>query len=185
MSSDSDETRPLLQGTGNGDRNGVSAEDDGVPKQTSFNIDISRRDFVWILVGLWSTVFLGSMDGEPRPRSHAWASPTRSRRHGRGDTADTHWELLPQVRPGCVPRHVLPALCLLLHAALRPPVGQCVPTCAPPCVQRSRTAPVLGRKGALLLAVSTFTTGTILCGIATSMEMLIVARTIAGIGGGG
>jgi MFS family permease len=52
-------------------------------------------------------------------------------------------------------------------------------------VQRSRTAPVLGRKGALLLAVSTFTTGTILCGVATSMEMLIVARTIAGIGGGG
>jgi hypothetical protein len=97
MPADNDETRPLLQDTGNGHRDGLSAEDDGAPKQTSFNIDISRRDFVWILVGLWSTVFLGSMDGELRPRSHAWASPTRSRRHGRCDTADTHWELLPQV----------------------------------------------------------------------------------------
>jgi hypothetical protein len=72
MSADHDETRPLLEGqnTSNGHHNGLSAEDDGMPKQTSFNTDISRRDFVWILAGLWSTCFLGSLDSEPRPRSH-------------------------------------------------------------------------------------------------------------------
>jgi MFS family permease len=44
---------------------------------------------------------------------------------------------------------------------------------------------LLGRKGALLLAMSLFIGGTILCGISTSMGMLIAARTIAGMGGGG
>ena len=37
----------------------------------------------------------------------------------------------------------------------------------------------------MLLALSLFGTGTLLCGIAPSMNTLIVARAIAGMGGGG
>ncbi|KAF8313422.1 MFS general substrate transporter [Clavulina sp. PMI_390] len=48
-----------------------------------------------------------------------------------------------------------------------------------------RLADILGRKGALLLALSLFGFGTLLCGLANSMYMLIVARAIAGMGGGG
>ncbi|KAF9535099.1 vacuolar amino acid permease [Crepidotus variabilis] len=48
-----------------------------------------------------------------------------------------------------------------------------------------RLADILGRKGAMLLALSLFGTGTILCGMAPSMKALLVARTIAGMGGGG
>lgn len=36
-----------------------------------------------------------------------------------------------------------------------------------------------------LLALSLFTTGTLLCGMAPTMETLIAARAIAGMGGGG
>ncbi|KAJ8468186.1 hypothetical protein ONZ45_g6 [Pleurotus djamor] len=43
----------------------------------------------------------------------------------------------------------------------------------------------MGRKGAMLLGLSLFGSGTILCGLAPSMETLIIARAIAGMGGGG
>ncbi|CAG7849270.1 Multidrug resistance protein fnx1 [Serendipita indica DSM 11827] len=48
-----------------------------------------------------------------------------------------------------------------------------------------RLSDIFGRKGAMLLALVLFTTGTFLCAIATSMEVLIGARVIAGMGGGG
>ncbi|KIM91030.1 hypothetical protein PILCRDRAFT_160549 [Piloderma croceum F 1598] len=48
-----------------------------------------------------------------------------------------------------------------------------------------RLSDILGRKGALLVALTLFGSGTILCGLASSMEMLIAARAIAGMGGGG
>ncbi|TFY72498.1 hypothetical protein EVG20_g528 [Dentipellis fragilis] len=48
-----------------------------------------------------------------------------------------------------------------------------------------RLSDILGRKGAMLLALTFFGGGTILCGVAPSMEMLIVGRAIAGAGGGG
>jgi len=37
----------------------------------------------------------------------------------------------------------------------------------------------------MLLALSLFGSGTLLCGIAPSMNVLIAARAIAGMGGGG
>jgi len=37
----------------------------------------------------------------------------------------------------------------------------------------------------MLLALTLFGTGTTLCGLAPSMEALIAARAIAGMGGGG
>ncbi|KAH7918833.1 vacuolar amino acid permease [Leucogyrophana mollusca] len=48
-----------------------------------------------------------------------------------------------------------------------------------------RLADILGRKGAMLLGLTLFGSGTIACGLAPSMEMLILARAVAGMGGGG
>lgn len=48
-----------------------------------------------------------------------------------------------------------------------------------------RLADILGRKGAMLVALSLFGSGTIFCGMAPSMNALIVARALAGMGGGG
>ncbi|KAI0346735.1 MFS general substrate transporter [Trametopsis cervina] len=48
-----------------------------------------------------------------------------------------------------------------------------------------RLSDILGRKGAMLLALSLFGVGTLLCGLAPSMDALIIARAIAGMGGGG
>ncbi|KAL5530624.1 hypothetical protein ACEPAF_6882 [Sanghuangporus sanghuang] len=48
-----------------------------------------------------------------------------------------------------------------------------------------RLSDILGRKGAMLLALSLFGSGTIFCGLAPSMEALIAARAVAGMGGGG
>ncbi|KAG8855602.1 hypothetical protein FRB96_006797 [Tulasnella sp. 330] len=48
-----------------------------------------------------------------------------------------------------------------------------------------RLSDIMGRKGAMLLALSLFGSGTLLCGLAPSMNTLIAARAIAGMGGGG
>lgn len=48
-----------------------------------------------------------------------------------------------------------------------------------------RLCDVMGRRGAILLALITFAFGTLLCGLAPSMESLIAARILAGVGGGG
>ncbi|KAJ7638652.1 vacuolar amino acid permease [Roridomyces roridus] len=48
-----------------------------------------------------------------------------------------------------------------------------------------RLSEILGRKGAMLLALFLFGSGTILCGAVSSMETLILARALAGMGGGG
>ncbi|KAJ4472311.1 vacuolar amino acid permease [Lentinula aciculospora] len=48
-----------------------------------------------------------------------------------------------------------------------------------------RLSDILGRKGAMLLALTLFGSGTISCALAPTMELLIVARAVAGMGGGG
>ena len=48
-----------------------------------------------------------------------------------------------------------------------------------------RISDIVGRKYASLFSIVMFTTGTILCGIASSMGMIIIGRAIAGLGGGG
>jgi MFS family permease len=48
-----------------------------------------------------------------------------------------------------------------------------------------RLADILGRRTAHLIAMSFFCSGTLLCTIAPSMNTLIAARLVAGIGGGG
>ncbi|GAA6032612.1 hypothetical protein JCM8097_004838 [Rhodosporidiobolus ruineniae] len=48
-----------------------------------------------------------------------------------------------------------------------------------------RLADIIGRRGALLIALTLFTSGTALCGFAPSMISLLAGRLIAGMGGGG
>ncbi|KDN36089.1 MFS general substrate transporter [Tilletiaria anomala UBC 951] len=48
-----------------------------------------------------------------------------------------------------------------------------------------RLCDVIGRRYTMLIALGLFTLGTTLCGTATSMNMLIAARAIAGMGAGG
>lgn len=48
-----------------------------------------------------------------------------------------------------------------------------------------RLADIVGRKTCMFIALTFFTTGTLLCGVSSSMNMLIAARAIAGMGGGG
>ncbi|KAI0049566.1 vacuolar amino acid permease [Auriscalpium vulgare] len=48
-----------------------------------------------------------------------------------------------------------------------------------------RLSDIIGRRGAMLLGLTLFGIGTIMCGLAPSMEGLIAARAIAGMGGGG
>jgi len=44
---------------------------------------------------------------------------------------------------------------------------------------------IFGRKSCLIFGLSVFAFGSVLCGLANSMTLLIIARAIAGIGGGG
>ena len=48
-----------------------------------------------------------------------------------------------------------------------------------------RLADIVGRKNCMFIALTFFTSGTLLCGLSTSMNMLIFARALAGMGGGG
>lgn len=50
---------------------------------------------------------------------------------------------------------------------------------------QGKASDILGRRGAALVAIGLFTAGTFLCGVAPSMELLIVGRLVAGMGGGG
>jgi len=43
----------------------------------------------------------------------------------------------------------------------------------------------IGRKRLLMLSIVVFTAASLLCGMALTMPMLIVARVLQGIGGGG
>ncbi|KAK8866078.1 hypothetical protein IAR55_001229 [Kwoniella newhampshirensis] len=48
-----------------------------------------------------------------------------------------------------------------------------------------RLCNIIGRQHSMLLALAIFTVGNLFCAIAPSMELLIAARALAGIGGGG
>ncbi|OWZ29452.1 multidrug resistance protein fnx1 [Cryptococcus neoformans AD2-60a] len=48
-----------------------------------------------------------------------------------------------------------------------------------------RLCNIIGRQHSMLLALAIFTTGNLLCAVAPSMEALIAARALAGMGGGG
>lgn len=46
-----------------------------------------------------------------------------------------------------------------------------------------RLADIIGRRAALLIALTLFTSGTALCGLAPSMVTLLIGRLVAGMGG--
>jgi MFS family permease len=49
----------------------------------------------------------------------------------------------------------------------------------------SRFSDIFGRKILLMIAISVFSIGNLLCGFARNLEQLVVFRVIAGLGGGG
>lgn len=49
----------------------------------------------------------------------------------------------------------------------------------------SRLSDIFGRKILLMIAISIFTLGNLLCGFAKNFEQLIAFRVVAGLGGGG
>ncbi|KAJ3279799.1 hypothetical protein HDU76_009392 [Blyttiomyces sp. JEL0837] len=53
------------------------------------------------------------------------------------------------------------------------------------CTLYGKFADIFGRKWVFVIALVVFEVGSFLCGIANSMETLIVGRAVAGIGGGG
>ncbi|KAI8614121.1 major facilitator superfamily domain-containing protein [Chytriomyces sp. MP71] len=58
-------------------------------------------------------------------------------------------------------------------------------TAAPLGTLYGKFADIFGRKATFIFAITMFEVGSALCGAATSMEFLIAARAVAGIGGGG
>ena len=128
-----------------------------------------RPSLVWVLAGLWSAVFLGALDG---------TSLRRFFQSGRGYILATTGTVVATLLSP-IGAHFnrsnqssyIGTAYLLSVCCFTPLYG--------------RLSDILGRKGAMLLALSLFGSGTLLCGIAPSMNVLIAARAIAGMGGGG
>ncbi|KIO33965.1 hypothetical protein M407DRAFT_17228 [Tulasnella calospora MUT 4182] len=110
----------------------------------------TTRELVWILVALWSAVFLGALDTTIVATLLTSIGSYFNRAHQSSYLGSAY---------------------LLSVCCFTPLYG--------------RLSDIMGRKHAMLLAMTLFTVGTLLCGLATSMNGLIAARAIAGMGGGG
>ncbi|PPQ72355.1 hypothetical protein CVT24_002071 [Panaeolus cyanescens] len=110
----------------------------------------SKADICWMLIGLWSGVFLGAFDGTVVA---TLLTPIGS-------------EFKASNQSSYIGTSYLLSVC-----------------CFTPLY--GRLSDILGRKGAMLLALSLFGSGTVFCGLASSMNALIAARAVAGMGGGG
>ncbi|KAJ2967655.1 hypothetical protein NUW54_g13446 [Trametes sanguinea] len=192
----SDETRPLLhdrdarpQSYRSANSSRTQSPEPGDPPVLN---KVSRSDLMWVLAGLWSAVFLGALDGEfPHiqptnlvlSRRLTRASPARDDRR---DTTVAHRQLFQRIQSVLLHRHILFALCMLFYTSIWyassffPHMSSLLTR---PCA--GRLSDILGRKGAMLLALSFFGLGTLFCGLAPSMDALIAARALAGMGGGG
>jgi len=128
-----------------------------------------RASLVWILAALWSAVFLGALDGTLFRRF-----VTTGPNYISVTTGTIVATLLSPIGAHFNRSHqssYIGTAYLLSVCCFTPLYG--------------RLSDILGRKGAMLLALSLFGSGTLLCGIAPSMNVLIAARAIAGMGGGG
>jgi MFS family permease len=113
-------------------------------------IHLSKADLLWVLVGLWSPVFLGALDGTivatlMTPIGNYFNKSNQASYIGTS--------------------YLLSVCCFT------PLYG--------------RLSDILGRRGAMILGLTLFGAGTTCCGFAPSMEALIAARAVAGMGGGG
>ncbi|KAJ3864896.1 major facilitator superfamily domain-containing protein [Lentinula novae-zelandiae] len=127
----------------------------------------SRLETCWILAGLWSAVFLGALDGMCGHNIQYLSDFILSV----GTVVATllspigsHFNKLNQ-------SSYIGTAYLLSVCCFTPLYG--------------RLSDILGRKGAMLLALTLFGSGTISCALAPTIESLIVARAVAGMGGGG
>jgi len=124
---------------------------------------------VWTLAALWSAVFLGALDGMLFRRlftpGHSYTPVTT------GTIVATLLSPIGAYFNRSNQSSYVGTAYLLSVCCFTPLYG--------------RLSDILGRKGAMLLALSLFGSGTLLCGIASSMNVLIAARAIAGMGGGG
>lgn len=129
----------------------------------------SGSNLAWVLAALWSAVFLGALDGMLLRRFvatvHNFISITL------GTIVATLLSPIGAYYNRSNHSSYIGTAYLLSVCCFTPLYG--------------RLSDILGRKGAMLLALSFFGSGTLLCGIAPSMNVLIAARAIAGMGGGG
>ncbi|KAG8955271.1 hypothetical protein FRC03_011231 [Tulasnella sp. 419] len=110
----------------------------------------SRSEFTWVLIAIWSGVFLSALDGTIVAILATSIGSYFDEAHLASYIGTSY---------------------LLSSCCFTPLYG--------------RASDILGRKTAFLVALTLFTCGTALCGIASSMKALIAARAIAGMGGGG
>ncbi|KAG1874610.1 vacuolar amino acid permease [Suillus subalutaceus] len=149
--SSSKESQPLLcHRDQESSYNSVQASESSLPIDPPPLNQVSRVELFWILAGLWSAVFLGSLDGTIVA---TLLSPIGS-----------YFSKSEQ-------SSYLGTSYLLSVCCFTPLYG--------------RLSDILGRKGAMLLGLTLFGSGTIACAFAPSMGALIVARAVAGMGGGG
>ncbi|KAI6138005.1 major facilitator superfamily domain-containing protein [Pisolithus thermaeus] len=125
-------------------------------------LDTSRSTRYAILAGLWSATFLSAPD--LLTQVVCIVIPSISSEFNKSNEAS--WLGTSQVAPLCPLSTYLLAVC-----TFTPLYG--------------RLCNVLGRRGANQLAVFFACLGTVACGFSRNMEMLVVARFLSGVGGGG
>lgn len=158
-----EETRPLL-GDQRTESHQTLVANENAPKE-----EAPRVSLVWILAALWSAVFLSALDG------------TLLRRF-----VLIGYRFIPMTTGTIVATLLSPIGAHFSRSNQSSYIGTAYllsVCCFTPLY--GRLADILGRKGSMLLALSLFGSGTLLCGIAPSMNVLIAARAIAGMGGGG
>ena len=158
-----DETTPLL---GNGSHH-TSVANRNTPK--AGQEEALEVSLIWTLAALWSAVFLGALDGTLLHRLI-----TAGLNHIHITTGTVVATLLSPIGAyfnRSNQSSYIGTAYLLSVCCFTPLYG--------------RLSDILGRKGAMILALVLFGLGTLLCGIAPSMNVLIAARAIAGMGGGG
>lgn len=162
-------------------------------------LDLSTGRRVGILAGIWSATFLASLNSASsllplvllllRRGLHArgWGIQLiKSCSYISRDLDHIYIERVQTGQRGCLARYCVSLSDGCIHATMR----------VLPCLACSRKADILleadgrlsnviGRRGANQLAVGLLMIGTLICGLAKSMNVLIVGRFIAGMGGGG
>uniref|UniRef100_A0A8H7XZJ5 Major facilitator superfamily (MFS) profile domain-containing protein n=1 Tax=Psilocybe cubensis TaxID=181762 RepID=A0A8H7XZJ5_PSICU len=133
-------------------------------------LDISRSTRYGILAGLWSATFLSALNQTLVPTSaSAWARALL-----KYTQADDAMLVIPSISSEFNRSNQaswLGTSYLLATCTFTPLYG--------------RLCNVLGRKGANHTALVFAGAGVLMCGLSNSMEMLITARFLSGIGGGG